>query len=136
MLRSLVGIVRGWYSCCENTRVSGFSWYAARTFVYIFERRIQENTRASQDHQATSIAIMESTGGLRTKYITANERSLLLSLIEERKSILFDKSHDHRIINKKKAAWSEVTTLFNSAGFGPQRSQQQLKKIWENSKGK
>ncbi|KAK3869316.1 hypothetical protein Pcinc_025364 [Petrolisthes cinctipes] len=40
------------------------------------------------------------------------------------------------MILKKKDAWTEVSTIFNSTGIGPQRSQQQLKKIWENSKGK
>ncbi|KAK4324165.1 hypothetical protein Pmani_005168 [Petrolisthes manimaculis] len=40
------------------------------------------------------------------------------------------------MIFKKNTAWTEVTTIFNAGGYGPQRSQQQLKKIWENSKGK
>ncbi|KAK3861809.1 hypothetical protein Pcinc_032280 [Petrolisthes cinctipes] len=78
---------------------------------------------------------MENTRGVRTKYITAEQRTFLLNLIEERKSVLFDKSHDHRMVLKKDA-WTEVSTIFNSTGIGPQRSQQQLKKIWENSKGK
>ncbi|XP_066953097.1 myb/SANT-like DNA-binding domain-containing protein 4 [Macrobrachium rosenbergii] len=79
---------------------------------------------------------MAENSGLRARYITANEKTMLVSLIEERSDILFNKSHDFRIIHKKKAAWEEVTNLFNAAGYGPPRSQQQLKKVWENAKGK
>ncbi|XP_066960872.1 myb/SANT-like DNA-binding domain-containing protein 3 [Macrobrachium rosenbergii] len=79
---------------------------------------------------------MAENSGLRARYITANEKTMLVSLNEERSDILFNKSHDFRIIHKKKAAWEEVTNLFNAAGYGPPRSQQQLKKVWENAKGK
>ncbi|XP_068232556.1 myb/SANT-like DNA-binding domain-containing protein 3 [Palaemon carinicauda] len=73
---------------------------------------------------------------IRARYITASEKTMLVTLIEERSEILFNKSHDFRIIHRKKAAWEEVTSLFNAAGYGPPRSQQQLKKVWENAKGK
>ena len=79
---------------------------------------------------------MESSAGIRTKYITQNERALLIALIQERKSVIFDKSHDFRLIQKKKDAWLEITDLFNSSGYGPPRTMQQLKKVWENCKGK
>ncbi|XP_068203533.1 myb/SANT-like DNA-binding domain-containing protein 3 [Palaemon carinicauda] len=79
---------------------------------------------------------MAEKDGIRARYITANEKAMLVTLIEERNDILFNKSHDFRIIHRKKAAWEEVTSLFNAAGYGPPRSQQQLKKFWENAKGK
>ena len=40
--------------------------------------------------------------GIRAKYITANEGTVLLSLIDARNEILFNKSHDFRIIKRKK----------------------------------
>ena len=54
---------------------------------------------------------METKNIFQTKYITANERDFTLRFIDERKGALFDKSHDYRIINKKKEAWEEITTL-------------------------
>ena len=47
---------------------------------------------------------MSEKYSIRAKYITADERTVLLSSIKERSEILFNNSHDFRIVKKKKEA--------------------------------
>lgn len=43
---------------------------------------------------------MAEKGVLRAKYITASEKTMLLSLIEEKREVLFNKGHDLRVLQR------------------------------------
>lgn len=70
----------------------------------------------------------------KTPPITAYEKSLLLQLIEERKSAIENRKTDFVTHTRKTAAWNEVVTLFNSDGQTVKRTLPQLRKIWDNRK--
>ena len=78
---------------------------------------------------------MDGVLSARTSPISPAERDLLMGLIREEK-ILQDRRTDGKVIIQKRAAWVRITRLFNSHNLGPQRTEQQLKKIWERLKVK
>ncbi|XP_037776237.1 uncharacterized protein LOC119573204 [Penaeus monodon] len=72
----------------------------------------------------------------RTQYSTQKQRDLLIELVCERKRIVCDKSHDHKITRKKKEIWKEITDLFNAAAVGDKMTEKQVRKMWERLKGR
>lgn len=72
----------------------------------------------------------------RARYATEEENRLLLSLLTERKDVIFSKRTDHMMITKKQQAWTRITELFNVAGVGPYKTCKQLKRMWEHKRSK
>ncbi|XP_050704966.1 uncharacterized protein LOC126990388 isoform X2 [Eriocheir sinensis] len=72
---------------------------------------------------------------LRTGPISPPARELLLGLIAE-EPILLSLKTDGRILLQKREAWAKITEKFNAHNMGPQRSEVQLKKVWEQLKVK
>ncbi|XP_050724627.1 uncharacterized protein LOC127002587 [Eriocheir sinensis] len=72
---------------------------------------------------------------LRTGPISPPARELLLGLIAE-EPILLSLKTDGRILLQKREAWAKITEKFNAHNMGPQRSEVQLKKVWERLKVK
>ncbi|XP_050698788.1 myb/SANT-like DNA-binding domain-containing protein 3 [Eriocheir sinensis] len=78
---------------------------------------------------------MEGALSARSSPMSPPERDLLMGLICEEK-ILQDRRTDGKVVLQKRAAWARITRLFNSHNLGPQRTEQQLKKVWERLKVK
>ncbi|XP_050724432.1 uncharacterized protein LOC127002480 isoform X2 [Eriocheir sinensis] len=72
---------------------------------------------------------------LRTGPISPPARELLLGLIAE-EPILLSLKTDGRILLQKREAWAKITEKFYAHNMGPQRSEVQLKKVWERLKVK
>ena len=78
---------------------------------------------------------MEGASG---RYASRREQDLLLSLYEDNKQILEDKKTEFSMECKKKKAeaWRNFQKSYNSAGFGPLKSVEQLKRMWQHMKSK
>uniref|UniRef100_A0A0A9ZDK2 Regulatory protein zeste n=4 Tax=Lygus hesperus TaxID=30085 RepID=A0A0A9ZDK2_LYGHE len=64
------------------------------------------------------------------------ERAKVRQLVMERKGVVESKKSDLVTVAKKKQAWDEITSVFNSEGTFPKRTTVQLKKMWDNTKAR
>ncbi|KAG7177825.1 uncharacterized protein LOC121859868 isoform X1 [Homarus americanus] len=69
----------------------------------------------------------------RTSPITPREREYLVQLIGEEK-ILKNKDTNGKASSLKREAWIRITSKFNAEAYGPERSDLQIRKIWERLK--
>lgn len=77
----------------------------------------------------------EEQSPVRTSPISPPERDLLLYLIKEAK-VLHNKKTDGRASLLKREAWARITRNFNAHNQGPNRTEKQLRKVWERLKEK
>lgn len=67
---------------------------------------------------------------------TVFETERLLSCVEERKTVLECKKTGIPDIDRKRRAWEQLATDFNSHSDVAKKSARQLQKKWENLKGR
>jgi Myb/SANT-like DNA-binding domain len=75
--------------------------------------------------------------GLKTSKsapLTSTEKSILLSLIRDKKTIVESKKTDFGTTGKKQKAWDEISVKFSSQPNCSAKSSKQIKAWWDNTK--
>ena len=79
-------------------------------------------------------SVQKPTAKIRSKSYTPGEISLLTSLVKKNKTAVESKKTTFEAINSKNLAWESISLEFNSDPDSCSRTQEQLKKKWENMK--
>lgn len=77
---------------------------------------------------------MKSVHKGRASFLTAYEKSLLLDLVNEHKSVIECKKQDSMMNVRKQKAWKEIAANFNTDLHCTFRDEQQLRRGYENLK--
>ncbi|KAK3883271.1 hypothetical protein Pcinc_012400 [Petrolisthes cinctipes] len=72
----------------------------------------------------------------RTSPLSEAQRKTLVSLILETHPVIEDRSHNHKVYEKKQQAWDSLTVSFNTIFAQEPRTTHQLKRAWEHIKRK
>jgi Myb/SANT-like DNA-binding domain len=75
-------------------------------------------------------------GPKKRSIYSAHEEERLILLVGQQKDVLESKEKDFGTINKKAKAWDALTVLFNSDEMVSKKTTDQLRKKWENLKGR
>ena len=97
---------------------------------------MNESSDSSADEEVCSENEETRDPKERLPPLTAEEKILLLELVNASKKIVECKKSDCGSIKTKQKAWTKITKEFCSQPGTTRRSDKQLKKCWENLKRK